>query len=125
MHLTTKPNHMPQVKFTTVRDFIENRNDRLKEIAEHIKSILTGSPELKALGEKIEHMLIYIGCPQSVCPMLNRIIFKGVKMQKHPMGGINDAELYGMGHFRWDWKAYTLSNEDMKKVIKAFKYIRG
>lgn len=86
--------------------------------------MLTGSEALNALGGKIEHMLLNIGCPQSICPMLNRMICKGPKHWSQPKM-FGEAEPLGMGHFRWDWKVYMLTDAEVKTVTKVFKYIRG
>lgn len=80
------------------------------------------SKTLSALGDKIHHMITDRrghGTPSSVEPMLRAMLRRGVKKQRRPIGGfVNNGfregdgqqkwEFLGYGHFRWDWKAYTL-----------------
>lgn len=64
------------------------------------------------LIDKLEAMTFDIGSPISIPSFLNRIITKGIKMQFNPSG----ENVLGLGHFRWDWSAYTLDNNELKAI---------
>lgn len=79
------------------------------------------SSNLDALARKITHMM-YTGKGDSIKPMLQAIV-KGPKTQyryKNKKG--NDAERgsLGKGHFKWDFRAYTLNDREIKKVKEFF-----
>ncbi len=71
-----------------------------------------GQPVLFRLFDKIIHMGEDLGSPQSIKEFLTRIVTKGVKMQHQK----HEETPLGMGHFRWDWKAYTLSENEVKAI---------
>lgn len=72
---------------------------------------------LIALAHKINHMVFNIGCPLSVPDMLKRIVDDRVKRIKFPSdsaGSGNNA----VGHFRWNWKVYTLDDYEILYLQK-------
>lgn len=77
------------------------------------------SNNLKALANKISHM-IYKGDAINLQPMLFRICFKGIKkISTHEKHGNN--RFLGYGHFRWNYcVVYTLTTEEIQKVIHFF-----
>lgn len=78
---------------------------------------------LDALARKIEHMIDNIGSPDSVKPMLESICKNRIK--KHTKKGCKniDGDFLGYGHFRWDYKVYTLNEEEIKKIKEFFKIL--
>lgn len=83
-------------------------------VGKHVKS---KSAALNALGRKIEHMIFNIGCPNSVMPMIESIVKKGVKRIYFPE---SHNEQNAVGHFRWDWQVYTLTPAEiihLKRVL--------
>ena len=90
----------------------------INELCEAIKS--GGGPTLKALADKIFHMACYIGSPSSVIPFLSAITTRGIKTQTRPGHSYeNEGENLGKGHFRWDWKAQTLNNNDLAHLNRV------
>lgn len=91
----------------------------LRETVKDIENYLTkdnNNPAIKALSDKIHHICLNIGSPVSVIPLLQAIL-KGVKNLKQPSGYPDEEGTpYGKGHFRWDWKAYTLMPLELDKV---------
>jgi hypothetical protein len=139
------------MKFKTELDFIDNFNKTKKEIVQNIldelpiieevnqsdnllnvvkKNDLNGkwnketklgrSLNLESLSEKIRHMILYIGCPNSVRPMLESICKNKIKKLSKDNGRY-DNDFLGFGHFRWDYKAITLSENEIKRVKEYFK----
>lgn len=70
---------------------------------------------LQRLMSKLSHMAFGIGSPQSIEGLLTRIATKPVKMQSQPEYK-EQPKLYGTGHFRWDWQAYTLNENELKAI---------
>ena len=106
---------------------------------------------IQALTDKIEHMVLYIGCPNSVKPMLESICNRKIKYwnnyntyynnykrgkQLKNKNEINLAKRQGeyewqddmviKGHFRWNFKSYILSRRatDLLRLYfeSNFKY---
>lgn len=115
--------------------FISNYNKLLKQEIQNIKDHLTKSNLIGcvALSEKIEHMICNIGQPESVEPMIKAIL-KGTKWikfdQDHNENGTIQARKErpednymrsAKGHFRWDYKVYTLTDKELKIVEKLLK----
>lgn len=73
---------------------------------------------LKALADKISYM-IYKGRADSIKRMLVSICNDNVKKLTQPNGF--DGEFLGYGHFRWNFKAYKLSELEIQHVKKFFK----
>lgn len=72
------------------------------------------SSNLKALANKIVRMIEKGGSP-NVRPMLVAISQNNIKSLKSPTCGS-----LGKGHFRWNWKAYTLNESEIKRVKEFF-----
>jgi hypothetical protein len=139
------------MKFKTDLDFIDDFNKIKKEIVQNIlenlpimeevkksknllslvkKSDLKGrwkkdtilgkSSNLDCLARKIEHMILNIGCPNSVRPMLESICKNKIKKLSQDNGRY-DNDFLGHGHFRWDYKAITLSENEIKRVKEYFR----
>jgi len=89
----------------------------------NIKDLSGFSSNLDALAEKITHMM-YTGKGDSIKPMLNSIVNKGVKTQYRFKNKKGDKDLergsLGKGHFRWNWRAYTLTDREINKVKDFF-----
>jgi len=139
------------MKFKTELDFIDNFNDIKRKIVQNIldelpiieevnqsdnllsvvkKNDLNGkwnketklgrSLNLESLSKKIEHMILNIGCPNSVRPMLESICKNKIKKLSQDNGRYEN-DFLGYGHFRWDYKAITLSENEIKRVKEYFK----
>lgn len=106
----------------------------LKNELEQIKSILTKGnlTGCCALWNKIDHMVNYIGCPESVEPMVKAIL-KGQKWIKFPSEGCyfnnstdqdrkekpnDNYKRSNKGHFRWNHRVYVLTEQELKIVTK-------
>lgn len=81
---------------------------------------------LNALIRKLNNIIFSVGDPLSVVVLLKNIANNKIQGLGH--GGQYSKELsaeenkdvnYGKGHFRWDWKAHTL-NETELKAIKMY-----
>lgn len=75
------------------------------------------STSLQALADKITHM-IRTGKSDGIKRMLEKIATGRVKSLSKP--GFNDSEFLGKGHFRWNWKAYTLTPKEIERVKEFF-----
>lgn len=79
---------------------------------------------LDALIRKLNNIALGNGDPLSI-PVFLKTICKGkTKVQAQP-GGLRyepAIEVYGKGHFRWDWQAYTLTDNELKA---ARQYVNG
>lgn len=83
------------------------------------------SNSLIALAGKITHMVNDIGCPNSVLPMLQKIATGRIKhfskkesrKSKYKQG----ADPLGRGHFRWNYKVYTLTKEELTHLNAFLK----
>jgi|JFJP01.1.fsa_nt_gi hypothetical protein len=88
-----------------------------------VEGLFGKSENLDALARKISFM-VNKGDAQNVKPLIERILTKGVKAQTKPKlvrtGYTCDAEFYGFGHFRWDYKAYILKADELKRVREYF-----
>lgn len=94
------------------------------------KDILLGESEnIKALASKVKHMLNVHYDPDSVMRMLTSIMSNTVKSLKQPTTGfydmyldkrMNKSEHLGYGHFRWNYQAYTLTDEEIEELKKIF-----
>jgi hypothetical protein len=76
---------------------------------------------LKILGDKLSYM-IDMDRSNDIEPMLRKIITGRVK--KHythysKLSGTKDP--IGLGHFRWDYQAHTLTDVEIKRVKEFFK----
>jgi len=76
---------------------------------------------LKSLGNKISYM-IEMGRANDVEPMLRKIITGRVKKHYiHYSKTQGTKDPAGIGHFRWDFKAHTLTDIEIKRVKDFFK----
>lgn len=75
------------------------------------------STSLEALANKIIHM-IRTGKSDGIKRMLEKIATGRVKSLSKP--GVYDSEFLGKGHFRWNWKAYTLTPKEIERVKEFF-----
>lgn len=73
---------------------------------------------LSILANKICNM-IDKGDSLNVLPLLKRIIYKPPKRLYKP--SIYGKEFLGVGHFRWNYQAYTLSKEEIQFLKEYFK----
>lgn len=79
------------------------------------------SNSLTALADKITHM-IRTGKSDGIKRMLEKIATGRIKSLSKPgKGRYFDAEFLGRGHFRWNNKAYILSNKEIDRVKEYFK----
>ena len=93
------------------------------------------SVNLQALANKIAYMM-QKGDGDNILPMLNSIAKNNIKTLYHVFTDRNDDEFYddefnlentlqkkesfGKGHFRWDFKAYTLTLDEINIMKKYF-----
>lgn len=75
------------------------------------------STSLDALANKIVHM-IRTGKSDGVKRMVEKIATGRIKSLSQPRR--NDNEYLGKGHFRWNWKAYTLTPREIERVKEFF-----
>ena len=75
------------------------------------------SDTLTALADKLIHM-IDTGKSHSIKPMLKAIVSGRIKKLKKP--DIYRTESLGKGHFRWNNRAYTLTNNEIEKIKQFF-----
>jgi hypothetical protein len=89
----------------------------------NIKDLVGISSNLDALSEKITHMM-YTGKGDSIKPMLQSIVNNGIKTQYRFKNKKGNSELergsLGKGHFRWNWRAYTLNDREIKRLKEFF-----
>ena len=103
------------------------------QVYDLIKSTDNISVTLEALADKINNMILK-GRANDVKPMINRIINRAPSMQVKPicnkeklrqyLKGQNwniEPELLGIGHFRWNYQAYTLTKEEIQFLKEYFK----
>lgn len=80
------------------------------------------SPTLNALAQKIYHMIWNIGSPGSVPEMLKKIATGRIKKLRKPPGKNTHhyfkTENLGLGHFRWNYRAYQLNSRELEVVNK-------
>lgn len=120
-----------------VLDTISNRNVLIKGEVDLMVSCYKGDnlDVIAALGDKIMHMCLNIGCPSSVKPMLKSIINGKIKMwsignhyynkdefthKGHQLHGYATGRVhrtltkedYVQGHFRWNHMGYMLHRSD-------------
>jgi hypothetical protein len=112
---------MPRISFKNNIDYLSNHYKVKNKIIEKLHEDFSQTESLKALAGKIEHMVMYIGCPHSVTPMLERIINKGVKTLTQPGWRAGEGINLGKGHFRWDERAYTLTNDEIEFLKRYMK----
>lgn len=116
---------MPQIKYKSIGEYLNTQHSTLRNVCDQIKEKLNTTDTLKELGNKIEIIMFDRGSAVSIMPFLERMIFKGVKTQTKPNGYKGEpGECLGKGHFR-NGKAYTLTEQELKEVIKLFKWLRG
>lgn len=87
------------------------------------------SKTLEILADKINHMII-LGRGNDVKPMIEKIctgrikklsrIINASKDQK-TMGSVYLNNYLGHGHFRWNYKAHTLTIHEIKRLKQYFK----
>lgn len=77
------------------------------------------SEGLKALADKITHM-IRTGKADGIKRMVEKIASGRIKKLSQ-IDKYDDNEYLGKGHFRWNWKAYLLSKEEIEKLKTFFK----
>lgn len=71
------------------------------------------------LFRKIHHMVYSIGNHNSIESFIKRILKNKPRVQARPSHfGDEQPDIYGIGHFRWDWKAYTLSSDELNALRK-------
>ena len=86
---------------------------------------------LKILGNKLSYM-IEMGRSNDIEPMLRKIITGRTKRHythyRTHSGNFNnnykvshEKDFAGIGHFRWDYKAHTLTDVEIKRVKEFFK----
>lgn len=138
-------NKNKQITFTDDLDFLSNHWNQLKSIIKNIEdlddlelikkkpvkgfsyiktiqfsqlnenwNVSTRSANLKALKLKLIHM-IEKGRSNDIKPMLTKICSGRIKKLKDPHYGS-----LGCGSFRWNYRAYTLTNKEIQRVIKFF-----
>jgi hypothetical protein len=103
---------MTKIKFKNEFDFFENHNKVKSELVNQIKKDFSQTSTLKLLGDKIEHMILNIGCPNSVLPMLQKIASGRLKSLSQP--SFRDNKYLGKGHFRWKWSAQILTKDELE-----------
>lgn len=79
------------------------------------------SPTLEILADKISYM-IHMGRANDVKNMIEKICTGRIKSLSHitTSKGLNSIYL-GRGHFRWNYKAHTLNNKELKHLKEYFK----
>lgn len=123
----------PQVKSTGKLYFIKFSDITDSWSVKDLLCKLYGkSPNLEVLADKISSM-IYKGNADSVKQMLEKICTGRVKNLKQPdlnrstidNNGVRTAEKFsetlGKGHFRWNRRAYTLTDAEIKHIKQYFK----
>lgn len=78
-------------------------------------SVQKSQPALLGLFDKLHHMTFSLYSPQSIPGFLTRIVTKPIKVISKPEYK-EQPEIYGKGHFRWDWKAYTLNDNELQAI---------
>jgi len=97
-------------------DEIEKTKEEFEKI---VNSNLKGSKTLDALARKISNMIFNRGMGESIIPFLvNMDEPKRLKQDKNQWGP-SDSNKYPFGHFRWDYKAYTLTDNELS-IVKTF-----
>ncbi len=71
---------------------------------------------LYSLLDKCYHIIYNIGSPSSIPEFLNRVASKK-KKQTQP-GHSDNGKFLGICHFRWDWKGYTLYEDELQALKK-------
>jgi hypothetical protein len=88
-----------------------------------VKDLYGFSSRLNALADKITHMM-FTGKGDSIKPMLKSIVEHGAKTQYRYKNKKGNSELergsLGKGHFKWDFRTYTLNPKEIKKVKEFF-----
>lgn len=79
------------------------------------------SPTLQILADKIDYM-INMGRGNDVPIMIKKICTGRIKSISHitTSKGLNSTYL-GKGHFRWNYKAHTLNQKEIKHLKEYFK----
>lgn len=105
---------IPEVK--TYNEISFNRKDKWPRM----------TVNLDALIAKLDNIIFGTGDPLSVSILLKNVSknkIQGLGHQGYKLGNLSKEENeeidYGTGHFRWDWKAYTLDELEIK-VIKLY-----
>lgn len=109
------------IKYNSVFDYLNNQHKTMQLEVNKITKLLTssGSESLKALADKIDHMCMEKYTPFSVMPMLTKILKNKPTMKSKPKYK-DEPELYGIGHFRWDWRAYLLTPNELAHLQKVY-----
>ena len=89
-----------------------------------VDSLMGKSNNLVTLANKISYM-ISMGNGNSVKPMLEKIVSRGVKSLSHPPTKYgrsigSTTEFLGKGHFRWDFGAVVLTDKEIKRIKEYF-----
>jgi hypothetical protein len=103
---------MTKIKFKNEFDFFTNHNKIKQELVNQIKKDFSQTITLTLLGDKIEHMILNIGCPNSVLPMLQKIASGRLKSLSQPT--FRNNEYLGKGHFRWKYSAQILNENELE-----------
>ena len=103
------------------------------QVHDLIKAKDNVSVTLEALADKIYNMILK-GRANDVKPMINRIITRHPSMQIKPISNKEkhrqnfegwswnkEPEILGIGHFRWNYQAYTLTKEEIQFLKEYFK----
>jgi hypothetical protein len=77
------------------------------------------SPTLKILADKIDYM-INMGRGNDVPVMIEKICTGRIKKLSQINNTLNNDYL-GHGHFRWNYKAHTLNQKEIKHLKEYFK----
>lgn len=88
------------------------------------------SKVLEALADKINYMILQ-GRANDVKPMLEKICTgrkksltkkrrKSVTQYQLEISEVYHSEYLGKGHFRWNYQAYTLSDDEIKRIKDYF-----
>ncbi len=135
---------MTDLKFKNEADFLANAHTTKEEMFDNMcASILSNynklskqnlsitkseysvrpkeEPAILRLFDKMRHMAFDLYSPQSIPGFLKRIATKPIKIIAKPGtlykdGDYEQEEIYGKGHFRWDWKAYTLNDNELQAI---------
>lgn len=82
-------------------------------------SISGKSKKLKILCDKLKWMTLSKHDSIKIEPMLKRIIYKGLKKQSQPDPN-GTSKFLGYGHFRWNYEAHVLNNEEINRIKEYF-----
>jgi hypothetical protein len=120
--ITIGKNYDSEIKVGNNALFFTIKNSDLKD--NWSPRNLTGySESLKALADKLEHMILYKGNADSVKLMITKIASGRIKKltKKNNSYKGQKGDFLGYGHFRFNNRAYTLNKFELFRIRQFFE----